>query len=153
MNEAPVQSKRNARRWLIGLLVVLIVLAAVYVAASVMIGRGVRFVSDAALGYFPERAGDRIGALMALVESDQHGIRDRNRAIWALGQLGDPRALPVLEKHYTGGDTEEPGTLSQYEVKKAIALCNGATNISALVWRRAMIDRYDGTRERMQADQ
>jgi hypothetical protein len=38
-------------------------------------------------------------------------------------------------------------------LKKAIALCNGATNISALVWRRAMIDRYDGTRERMQADQ
>jgi hypothetical protein len=124
-----------------GLALCLIILAAGYLAISWIIGSGVRSVSDEALRCDPGSAGDRIGALMALVESEQYGIRERNRAIWALGQLGDPRALSVLEKHYTGGETEESGELSQYELKKAIALCKGATNISALVWRHGALAR------------
>jgi hypothetical protein len=141
MIDATAPRNRNAKRWGAALIVALVVLAAGYFALSAMIGRSVRSVSDAALVYFPENANDRVGALTALVESERHGIRERNRAIWALGQLGDPRALPVLEKHYTGGETEEAGVLSQYELKKAIALCRGATNISALVWRHGALSQ------------
>ena len=126
---------RKARRWRLGLALCLIVPAAGYLAASWSIGAGVRSIGDTALRYYPGESSDRVAALMALVESEERGIRERNRAIWALGQLGDPRALPVLEKHYRGGETEERGELSQYELKKAVALCKGATNISALVWR------------------
>jgi hypothetical protein len=114
----------------------MVLLAIVYVGISLVIGRGVRSVSETALREFP---GDRISALMALVESDRHSLRDRNRAIWALGQLGAARALPMLEKHYTGKESDERLELSQYELKKAIVLCRGATNISAFVWRRGAL--------------
>jgi len=49
-----------------------------------------------------EYAGDRVSALMAYADSPSHSLRDRNRAVWALGHIGDPRALPFLEKEYTG---------------------------------------------------
>jgi hypothetical protein len=62
----------------------------------------------------------------------------RNRAIWALGQLGDERALLVFEKYYTGEIPErEPlsEVISQYELKKAIKMAEGGVNLSAWVWR------------------
>jgi len=67
-----------------------------------------------------EFPGDRVEALMALVESDHHPFAERNRAVWALGQIGDPRALPVLRKHYTGATCQHDKFLCQYELKKAI---------------------------------
>ena len=115
-----------------------VLLAIAYVSISLAIGRGVRSISETALREFP---GDRVPALMALVESEQASFRDRNRAIWALGQLGAARALPLLEKHYAGKESDERNELSQYELKKAIVLCKGATNISAFVWRRGALAR------------
>jgi hypothetical protein len=117
----------------IALVLIAVALAFAFLGVSVAIGLGVRSIGETALRAFP---GDRVPALMQLVESDRHEMRDRNRAIWALGQLGDPRALPLLRKHFTGGESDERMELSQYELKKAIALCEGATNISAFVWRR-----------------
>jgi len=112
--------------------IALLLLAAAYISISLVIGAGVRSVAELAIREHP---GDKVSALMALVESEGHEMRDRNRAIWALGQLGDARALPLLEGHYTGQPSDERCELSQYELKKAIALCRGATNISAFVWR------------------
>jgi hypothetical protein len=113
-----------------------VLLAIAYVSISLVIGRGVRSIGETALREFP---GDRVSALMALVESDQHSYRERNRAIWALRQLGDARALPLLEKNCTGKESDERNELSQYELKKAIELCEGATNTSAFVWRRGAL--------------
>jgi hypothetical protein len=82
--------------------------------------------------------GDCVEALTALVQDENRGYSERNSAIWALGQLGDSRALPVLEGYYTGDIPErEPldGTISQYELKKAIHLARGGTNIGAPFWR------------------
>jgi len=120
----------------IGIALIPIVLAFAYLGISVSIGLGVRSIGETALRSF---SGDRVLALMQLVESERHGMRERNRAIWALGQLGDPRALPLLRKHFTGGESDERTELSQYEMKKAIALCEGETNISAFVWRRGAL--------------
>jgi len=103
-----------------------------FLGTCVIIGSGVHSVSSLAMREYP---GDKVGALMALVESKDRSLRDRNRAIWALGQLGDSRALVVLQKYYTAKESDEAGGLSQYELKKAIALCQGATNIGAYVWR------------------
>jgi hypothetical protein len=129
-----------ARRWKQGLLVVLIVVAAGYLAVCWSIGAGVRAISDQALRAHP---GEQSAALAAFVESEHESFRDRNRAIWALGQLGDRGALPVLEKYYTGsppgGKEDQSHELSQYELMKAIALCKGATNITALVWRHGAL--------------
>ena len=106
--------------------------AALLVGSTWLIGSGVHAASEAAL---VEHPGDRVLALMSYVESPNHTLRERNRAVWALGQLGDARALPVLEEHVTGKDCEHDRLLCQYELRKAIRLCRGATNIAAFVWR------------------
>ncbi|MDQ1289203.1 MAG: hypothetical protein QG622_2769 [Actinomycetota bacterium] len=65
-------------------------------------------------------------------------MRSRNDATWALGQLGDSRALPVVRKYYSGWDGEsEPldVVLSQYELKKALKQLEGDVNLGRYVWR------------------
>jgi hypothetical protein len=97
-----------------------------------LIASGVHAASEAAL---LDQPGDPVPALMAYVESPSHTLRDRNRAVWALGQLGDVRALPVLERHITGSQCDHGRVLCQHELRKAIRLCRGATNMAALLWR------------------
>ena len=85
-----------------------------------------------------EYGGDCTEALISLLNDDHRGFKARNSAIWALGQLGDSRALPVLQSYYTGNIPDrEPlaKVISQYELKKAINLAGGGTNITAIFWR------------------
>jgi hypothetical protein len=91
-----------------------------------------------------EYSGDCVEALMTQLEDENRGFRARNDAIWALGQLGDRRALPVLQSYYTGKiPDKEPldKTISQYELKKAVNLTGGGFNISALIWRIGYTER------------
>jgi hypothetical protein len=81
---------------------------------------------------------DCVEALITLLNDEHRGYRVRNNAIWALGQLGDERALPTLQTYYTGNiPPREPldGTISQYELKKAVNLVRGGVNITAPFWR------------------
>ena len=64
----------------------LVLVAALFVGSGWLIGSGVHAASQAAL---LEQPGDPVPALMAYVESPKHTFRDRDRAVWALGQLGD----------------------------------------------------------------
>ncbi len=112
--------------------IALVLFAALFLGTGWLIGSGVHAAGEAAL---LERPGERVPALMAYIESPTHTLRARNRAVWALGQLGDARALPVLEKHVTGRECEHARALCQYELRKAIRLCRGATNMSAFIWR------------------
>jgi hypothetical protein len=70
-----------------------------------------------------EFQGDRVEALIAFVDSDRHSLAERNRAVWALGQIADPRALAVLRKYYTGAECQHDKFLCQRELKKAIDNC------------------------------
>ena len=85
-------------------------------------------MSAEAVSLYP---GDRIEALMTYVDSNNHSLRQRNRAVWALGQIGDKRALPVLEKYYTGEPCDHRNSLCQEELAKAIKLCRGGLNATA----------------------
>ena len=85
-----------------------------------------------------EYGGSCTKSLVSLLEDENRGFRARNSAIWALGQLGNPSALPTLQKFYTGNIPDrEPldETISQYELKKAINLVSGGKNITAIFWR------------------
>lgn len=85
-----------------------------------------------------EYGGSCVESLTKLLQDDNRGFRARNSAIWALGQSGNPDALPVLQKFYTGNIPDrEPldETISQYELKKAINLVSGGKNITAIFWR------------------
>lgn len=128
---------RGWKRWLVRGLAAVVALAVVaYVVVSLMIGSGVRAARDAAMEV---HGGDQAPALLAFVETPTHSLPERNRAVWALGQLGDPRALPVLERHFTGGPCEHERALCQRELAKAIELCRGGTNVTALVWRHGSL--------------
>jgi hypothetical protein len=85
-----------------------------------------------------EYGGDCVESLISQLEDESRGFRARNDAIWALGQLGDDRALPILQNYYTGKmPDKEPldEMISQYELGKAVNLTSGGTNISAFIWR------------------
>ena len=109
-----------------------VLLVFTYGMACWNIGTGVKSINSEALEIYP---GNGVSALMKYADSGNHNLRKRNRAVWALGQLGDPMALPVLVKHYTGGPCDHTKFLCQHELKKAIKLCKGAWNASAWTWR------------------
>ncbi len=82
-----------------------------------------------------------VESLTILLDDEDKGFRARNDAVWALGQLGDSQALPVLQNYYTGNIPErEPldKSISQYELKKAINLINGGINVTAFIWRATL---------------
>jgi hypothetical protein len=80
--------------------------------------------------------GDCVEALISYLDDGSNSFRSRNSAVWALGQIGDARALPTLKNYYTGNiPPKEPldKGISQYELKKAINLTSGGLNITKLV--------------------
>jgi hypothetical protein len=87
-------------------------------------------VTGAATSAMARYTGGRVEALSALVDCDDCSLSDRNRAIWALGQLRDARALPVLERHYTGGPCNHSADICQDELQKAIK----AIRLHSVVW-------------------
>ena len=107
-----------------------------FVTTCVWIGFDVkRQCRDATSEYGQEQCVD---ALILLLNDENRGFSARNSAIWALGQLGDSKALPVLESYYTGDiPAREPfdKVISQYELKKAINLAKGGLNLTAVFWR------------------
>jgi hypothetical protein len=111
-----------------------LVLSAAYFLVSLQIGSSVRGISAEAM---QAHSGNRVEALMQYVEDPGLGLRNRNHAVWALGQLGDARALPVLEKYHTGQPCDHTSALCQRELDKAIHLVSGGVNVTAIVWRRA----------------
>jgi hypothetical protein len=63
-------------------------------------------------------------ALVAALEDENASPKEKNDAIWALGQMADSESLAALEKIYVGKVPEgrEPlnDVVSQYEIEKAI---------------------------------
>lgn len=113
-------------------LAVVIGLGVLIAGSQWLISSGLHAATETALHDHP---GDGVQALIAYVESTDHTLRERNRAVWALGRLRDARALPVLEKHFTGKTCDHERFLCQHELQKAIRLCRGETNMFGGVWR------------------
>jgi hypothetical protein len=103
---------------------------------SVLIGHQVREVVAAARA---TEAGDAVSALIAVVNSPDRPLAERNKAVWALGQLGSSRALPTLEALYSGVECDHSAGLCQHRLEKAIHLCRGEKNVGALVWRHGAL--------------
>lgn len=103
-----------------------------FLALCLVIGLGVRFAVSNAQSHFP---GNPVTALVSVATSEEAGLSERNRSIWALGQLGVPEALPALRSLVTGEPCDHESRICQYELEKAIEACSGSFNISAVVWR------------------
>ena len=124
MKTAP-SSKKHALR-ILGIVVVVGVLFAGVALGAVLwqIHRSVAQCCEMAQLAHPH-PGDDVAALIDYMGSDKHKLNDRNRAIWALQRLHDPRALPALQAHYTGEPCDHVHGLCQYELEKAIKRCGG----------------------------
>lgn len=119
-----MQIKRIMRIGAIVLVVCALLGAAGFGAIFWSIHRSVRKHCAVAQQAHPH-PGDDVSALIEFMNSDTHTLRERNLTIWTLGRLRDPRALPALEKMYTGGKCNHDKNLCQYELEKAIKLCGG----------------------------
>jgi hypothetical protein len=123
----------NTKKWITRISVGLfVVLFALFWMAEILIGTGVRQFSQLAQDRFRS---DRILALIQMVECETCAMEDRNHAVWALGQLADHRALPVLEKHYTDKPCNHGNEVCQYELGKALRLVRSGHNTEAVFWR------------------
>ncbi len=128
-----MKNKKRVLAYLLAGLVILFILF--FIATSYIIGRDVKKLC---LEAKKDYGGSCTDALISLVKDEERDFGKRNSAIWALGQLGDSRALPTLQSLYTGYiPPREPWnkTISQYELKKAINLASGGLNITAIIWR------------------
>ena len=93
-----------------GLLTCLAFVFIVYVWACWSIGSSVKDISARVT---QEYSGDRVESKIAYVQSEKHSLRDSNRAVWALGQIGDSHALPVSKQHSENSISEflDPGDI------------------------------------------
>jgi hypothetical protein len=103
-----------------------------FLGCSLMIGRGVSSASESATAQF---YGDRVEALIALVDCQTCDLHDRTTAVWALGQLKDKRALPILYKYRTGKPCDHLHQICQYEITKAIRWTEGNSYMLPQIWR------------------
>lgn len=106
-----------------------------FISTSFMIERSVKEKCKLAQEKY---AGDCVESLSQVLDNEAENFRSRNSAVWALGQLGDKRAVSVLEKYYTGNIPSREsldGTLSQYEIKKALHLIRDGFNATSFFWR------------------
>ena len=78
--------------------------------------------------------GTCVKALSALVLDSRQKLRHRTQAVWALGQLGDSAAVPVLEKLAKLPECQS-GSNCEYELRKALRLAKGSLNLTAPFWR------------------
>lgn len=116
--------------WILTIFVVIAAAGLLFVALA--IGSGIDSNSRMAQTMFP---GERVEALIAVVDCQNCSLKDRNHAVWALGMLAEKRALPVLQKYYTGKKCDHGRFICQYELRKALNLAAKGHNPSAFLWR------------------
>ena len=129
------------RKILFGVLIGISLVTFMFIVTCTLIGLDVNQKCEIAQDRY---GGDCVKALITYLEDENNSYRSRNSAIWALGQLGNSKALPALERLYTGNiPNREPinETISQYELKKAINLTSGGLNITTLVRENIVITR------------
>ena len=109
-----------------------------YLSGCIIIGKHVREYCEDAQSRYP---GDCVQALEARVMDEGSSYKDRNSAIWAIGQLGDARAIETLNEIETQAEERTMQTcrlsdeICAYEIFKAKKLVEGGFNATAWVWR------------------
>lgn len=63
--------------------------------------------------------GDVVEAAISALRSGEYSLSEKGRFVWVLQQVGDARALPVLDSLYTGEECRHGEIICQYELEKA----------------------------------
>lgn len=118
-----------------GGLAVLFVLIVVFAGASYIIINEVETICFNTQKMFP---GDAVESLSSALKSENLSIREKNQVIWALGEIGDKRAVPALRALETGETCDKPcdtnQKICQYGIRKSIRFCEGI-NVIRPVWQ------------------
>ena len=109
--------RRLLRFMMWGGLAVAMAMSLLLAGVVISIRSGLQHDCDQAVARFP---GDRVEALIQVVDCESCAFRDRNRAVWALGQMREERAIPVLRKYFDGERCTHSTRLCQKELRKAI---------------------------------
>ena len=118
--------------------IVLLICAIGITLLSLYIELGVKQVCHKATQAYP---GEPVDALMKCVVSSETGYnaqlyKENNRAFWALGQIGDQRALPFLRGLVTDEPCDHDTNVCQGEIMEAIQkLEDRQFNLPAFLWR------------------
>lgn len=108
------RTSRTLFAWVAGTGAVLLI---VFLGIHITIALSARKYASEAVKRFE---GDSVEALIESVDCESCPLPDRTQAVWALGQLGDPRGLPVLRKYSTGATCDHSRAICQREIRKAI---------------------------------
>ena len=140
--EMPVKSKSRLRKILTrGVPIVLLVFVVGIISFSLWIELHIKKLCAEATQKYP---GDKIEALMKSVQTETYGYRANiysanNHIFWALGQLGDKRALPFLKKLATSQPCDHETNLCQGEIQEGIQkLEKNGFNLPAFLFRRVL---------------
>ena len=77
--------------------------------------------------------GDKIHALINVSKNQSSCTKDKTRALWALGQLGDRKALPYLVENFDGIEETD---ICIYEAQFAIEkIQDESFNLPGFLWR------------------
>ncbi len=132
-------SASSARRILLRAIPIGLLLCVVAILfLSLRIELGVKEVCAMATQTYP---GDKVEALMKFVKLEDSvysasRYSENNHVFWALGQLGDTRALPFLKTLLTGEPCDHETNLCQGEIREAIQkLEEHQFNLPAFLWR------------------
>jgi hypothetical protein len=114
-----------------------IIIGSVLIAASFwVINAKVEEMVAAAISRYD---GDPVACLERLALDESAPYVDRNDAIYALGQIGSKRSLPVLRSLDVEIEQEKPWDRSryivQYEVEKAIRQINSSLIVTRWMYR------------------
>jgi len=121
-----------------GILIVLLACVVVIILLSLWSELHVKKMCEMATRKYP---GDKVEALMMSVETEEYGYnahryKMNNHIFWALGQLGDKRALPLLRNLLTGEPCDHETNLCQGEIQEAIQqLERNQFNLPKFLWR------------------
>ncbi|MBN1893203.1 HEAT repeat domain-containing protein [bacterium] len=115
------------------LLIFMIVFAILLLGSTYTIEKQVQRVCRTAAELYP---GDPVEAVISLARRDDTCTREKAKALWALGQLGDPKALPYLRSSF--GESPEDN-LCTYEANFAIKkLEEKRFNLPGFLWRKLL---------------
>jgi hypothetical protein len=138
MDNETNKKRRSLKKILIYTFLFVILLTIICIAAVFhTIYSDVKQVTKAAQSKFP---GDSVQALITYLQSDDVSFENKNKAVWALGQIADPRALQPLRDLCTSVKCQKPcskkNKICQYELEKAMGFCSGEFTATKWMYSR-----------------
>ena len=134
-----IKPKSRLRRILLrAIFAISVVFVVVIISLTLWIELELKKTCEKATQKYP---GDKIEALMMSLETETYGLdthlyKENIHIIWALGQLGDKRALPFLREFSTGETCNHETNLCQGEIQSAIEkLERNQFNLPKFLWR------------------